>query len=117
MIKTNHGNSAVMPQAKTKHNVPPLKLRPLSPDHPLNDPTPTWARTVTDAMLKLMCRMATVAKREATQNASPTGWYGVTVLVNAEGHMLCDKDAVPIVVPAPSNVMALDLVNNAVVFP
>ena len=58
MIKANHGNTAVMPQAKTKHNAPPLKLRPLSTDHPLNDPTPTWARAVTDAMLQLMCRMA-----------------------------------------------------------
>src|SRR5262249_41508185 len=93
-----------------------LKLRPLSPDHPLNDPTPTWVRALTTAMLALMRRMASVAKQEAARSASVSGWYGVTVFVKADGFLLWDKDGVPVITPAPCDVMAIDPSNNAILF-
>ena len=100
------------------HNAHPLKLRPLAADHPLNDPTPTWVHAVTDAMLALMRQMCQVARHEAKQTASPTGWYHVGVLVNADGMMMCDEKGVPLVVPSPQFVMAIDPTpgNRTVVF-
>jgi hypothetical protein len=106
-----------MTHEPAKHNGrPPLKLRPLSPDHPLNDPTPVWVRAVTKAMLKLMRRMAAVAREQATQSPSRTGLYAISVLVSAEGGLVCDCNGVPVIVPSPLEVLAVDPEKDAVVF-
>ena len=93
-------------------------LTPLDPDHPLNDPTPTWVHAATKAMLGLMQRICGAARYASTQpeTANPTGWYHVGVLINAEGMVMCTGDGVPIVLPSPQYVAAIDLESHAVLF-
>ena len=96
----------------------PLILRPLSADHPFNDPTPTRVHAVTEAMLALMQRMCEIARHASQQpdTSSPSGWYHVGVLVNAEGMMMCNEDGVPIVLPSPQYVAGIDPDTRSVVF-
>jgi hypothetical protein len=95
-------------------DAPTIKLRPLSPDHPLNDPTPTRVHAMTDAMLVLMRRLCKSADDAAKQTPSPSGLYHVGVIVDADGMIMYDEKGVPIVLPSPQIVMAIDPANHAV---
>jgi hypothetical protein len=82
----------------------------------LNDDTPVRIHAIVSAMLGLLKRITDAAAHEATTHKSVSGFYPITLLADAEGNVLCDQDAVPVVVRAPVDIMAIDTDNRAVVF-
>src|SRR5262245_60077028 len=91
----------------TKPDPSSFQVRPLSPDHPLNDEIPVNVRAIVINMLALLQRITDLAKYESKTVPSQTGFYPISVLANAKGDVLCDAAGVPVLVRAPVDVLAL----------
>jgi hypothetical protein len=91
-----------------KSDSPSFNVRSLSPDHPLNDNTPSYIHAITRNMLGLLMRLTAMAKFASEKTPSRTGFYPITLFFNAKGDVLCDEDGVAVVAVPSWDMLAVD---------